>query len=113
MSPPIHVVPSSSHMTTPIRKRPATVALLALVLGYGVASAAPVQIESGTLQGVEADGLSIYKGVPYAAAPLGDLRWREPQAAKSWKGVRKANAFAPACMQTGVSMPGETLPAVS
>jgi len=89
------------------------VALLALVLGYGVASAAPVQIESGTLQGVEADGLSIYKGVPYAAAPLGDLRWREPQAANSWKGVRKANAFAPACMQTGVSMPGETPPAVS
>jgi len=89
------------------------VAALVLLGWQGLVLATPVQIESGTLQGVEADGLSIYKGVPYAAAPLGDLRWREPQAANSWKGVRKANAFAPACMQTGVSMPGETPPAVS
>jgi para-nitrobenzyl esterase len=87
--------------------------LWVLVLGCGVAWAAPVQIESGTLQGVEAQGLSIYKGIPYAAAPLGELRWRAPQPVRSWKGVRKATTFAPACLQTGVSMPGEAPPAVS
>jgi para-nitrobenzyl esterase len=88
-------------------------ALLTLMFSLGAAWAAPVQTESGAIQGVDGNGLSIYKGIPYARAPLGELRWVEPQAAKPWKGVRKASAFAPACMQTGVSMPGETPPAVS
>jgi para-nitrobenzyl esterase len=57
--------------------------------------------------------LTVYKGVPFAAPPLSDLRWREPQPVKPWQGVRAADAFAPACMQTSVSMPGETPPAVS
>ena len=87
--------------------------MLALLLGCGVASAAPVLIESGALQGVDAKGLTIYKGVPYAAPPVGEFRWREPQPVRPWTGVRKAVAFAPACMQTGVSMPGETPPEVS
>ena len=100
-------------MKTAMQKSPAAVPLLALVFGYGMASAAPAKIESGALQGVEANGLSIYRGVPYATPPLGDLRWREPQPVKAWKRVRKATTFAPACMQSGVSMPGETPPAVS
>ena len=87
--------------------------MLALLLGWGVASAAPVLIESGALQGEDAKGLTIYKGVPYAAPPVGEFRWREPQPVRPWTGVRKAVAFAPACMQTGVSMPGETPPEVS
>src|SRR5258708_15805986 len=86
---------------------------MGLLLGDGVASATPVHSESGALQGVDANGLSMYKGVPYAAPALGELRWREPQPVRPWKGVRKAVAFAPACMQTGVSMPGEAPPAVS
>src|SRR6201998_3495813 len=100
-------------MKSPLRKVWEPIALLTLVLGPGAAFAAAVHVESGALQGVDANGLSIYKGVPYAAAPLGELRWREPRSVKSWKGVRRATAFAPACMQTGVSMPGETPPAVS
>jgi para-nitrobenzyl esterase len=43
---------------------------------------------------------------------VGDLRWRPPQHAAPWTGTRKASAFAPACMQVGVSMPGETPPKV-
>lgn len=86
---------------------------MAFLLGHAVACASPVQIESGALQGVEANGLLIYKGVPYASPPLAELRWREPQPVKPWRGVRKAPAFAPACMQVGVSMPGESPPAVS
>jgi para-nitrobenzyl esterase len=109
----INIAPLDYYMKPLLPKSQATVALLALVLAHGVALATAVHVESGALQGVDANGLSIYKGIPYAAPPLGDLRWREPQAVKSWKGVRKATAFAPACMQTGVSMPGETAPAIS
>jgi para-nitrobenzyl esterase len=105
--------PLDHYMKTPLWKIQWPVALLAIMLGHGVALATPVRVESGGLQGVDANGLSIYKGVPYAAPPLGELRWREPQPVRPWKGVRKATAFAPACMQTGVSMPGETPPVVS
>jgi para-nitrobenzyl esterase len=73
----------------------------------------PIAIESGALQGVSADGLILYKGVPYAAPPLGLMRWREPQRVNPWTGVRRADAFAPACPQKGVSMPGETPPVTS
>src|ERR1700692_2022868 len=104
---------SPSHVEPRLRKSRGPALLLVLVLGHGVAVSPPVKIESGAVQGAYANGLSIYKGVPYAAAPLGELRWREPQPVRAWKGVRKATAFAPACMQTGLSMPGETPPAVS
>ena len=73
----------------------------------------PVRIDSGRLQGVAAHGLTVYKGVPFAAAPVGPLRWREPAPVIPWRGVRQADRFAPACMQTGVSMPGETPPRTS
>jgi para-nitrobenzyl esterase len=69
--------------------------------------------EAGTISGVRSNGLSVYKGVPFAAPPVGDMRWRPPAPVASWTGTRKAEAFAPACMQAGVSMPGETPPSVS
>ncbi len=72
-----------------------------------------ITTESGVISGVSEGGLSVYKGVPFAAPPVGDLRWRSPVPVAHWTGTRKADAFAPACMQTGVSMPGETPPAVS
>lgn len=86
---------------------------LALALAAGVVHARPVRTEAGLVEGVSEDGLSVYKGVPFAAAPVGSLRWREPRPPVPWSGVRKAQNFAPACMQTGVSMPGETPPKVS
>ena len=97
---------------SPSRSR-AAAWLLTMVLGQGLARGATVQVDSGFLQGTDANGLRIYKGIPYAAPPLGELRWREPQRVRAWNGVRSATAFAPACMQAGVSMPGETPPAVS
>ena len=69
--------------------------------------------DSGTISGVRENGLSVYKGVPFAAPPVGDLRWRPSAPVTPWAGTRKTDAFAPACMQTGASMPGETPPAVS
>ena len=88
-------------------------AAFALMLAAGVVQASPVRTEAGLVEGVAEDGLTVYRGVPYAATPVGELRWRAPRPAASWEGVRKAERFAPACMQTGVSMPGETPPAVS
>ena len=68
-----------------------------------------LRIDSGVLSGAAAgEGVSAWLGLPYAAAPVGDLRWRPPAPAMPWRGVRPASAFAPACMQKGVSMPGET-----
>jgi len=78
-----------------------------------VAVGQQVVTESGAISGVFANGLRVYKGIPFAAPPVGDLRWRPPVHAAPWTGTRKADSFAPACMQVGVSMPGETTPAVS
>jgi para-nitrobenzyl esterase len=85
----------------------------ALCLIAAGAWAKPAQVESGVIQGVTNGTLTIYRGVPFAAPPVGELRWREPQPAVPWKGKRQAISFAPACMQKGVSMPGEKPPATS
>src|SRR5579863_9356064 len=87
--------------------------VLAAIELAGVVVAQRVVTESGAISGVGEGGLNTYKGVPFAAPPLGDLRWRAPAPVAAWTGTRKADAFAPACMQLGVSMPGEMPPAVS
>ena len=86
---------------------------LAPALLASVTVAQQVLTESGALSGIRANGLTVYKGIPFAAPPVGDLRWRPPVHAATWTGTRKADAFAPACAQAGVSMPGETPPAIS
>ena len=83
------------------------------IFGVSFAQSPQTATESGPISGVRADGLDVYRGIPFAAPPIGDLRWREPSRVAPWTGTRKADTFAPACMQTGVSMPGETPPAVS
>jgi hypothetical protein len=59
------------YMKNPLWKNPATATLWALVLGHSVAWAAPIQVESGALQGADAHGLSIYKGVPVRRGACG------------------------------------------
>ncbi len=62
----------------------------------------PVPLESGKisgLPGVNAD-VRVFKGIPYAASPVGNLRWRAPSPAPHWDGVRTADKFSAACMQT-------------
>ena len=56
---------------------------------------------SGRLAGVQKD-VCVYKGIPFAAPPLGQLRWRPPQAVKPWEGVRACTEFGPACPQPKV-----------
>jgi para-nitrobenzyl esterase len=53
----------------------------------------------GQLMGSVDGGAIAFKGIPYAAAPVGDLRWREPQPAPAWQGIRQANAFGKSCIQ--------------
>ncbi|MEO5944493.1 MAG: carboxylesterase family protein [Ferruginibacter sp.] len=62
---------------------------------------AAVKVNEGMLQGTSHDGLTVYKGVPFAAPPVGDLRWRAPQPAAKWQGIKQATQFAPAPMQGG------------
>lgn len=61
----------------------------------------PVKVNEGLLQGTFEDGLMVYKGIPFAAPPVGDLRWRAPQPAAKWAGVRQADKYAPAPVQGG------------
>jgi para-nitrobenzyl esterase len=57
------------------------------------------KVTGGTVEGVVKDDIASFKGIPFAAPPVGDLRWRAPQPVKPWEGVRKAFEFAPAPMQ--------------
>ena len=90
----------------------AAVAVGGLVAGVSVsgASAAPtaphgpgtglvVTTAGGTLRGKAAAGTDEFLGIPYAAPPVGALRWRPPQPAARWHGVRDATTFAPHCPQ--------------
>ena len=59
-----------------------------------------VSISTGQLRGsLTADGVAVFKNIPFAQPPVGDLRWREPLPAKAWTGVRDATAFGPMCNQ--------------
>jgi para-nitrobenzyl esterase len=57
------------------------------------------EVTGGTVEGVVKDGIASFKGIPFAAPPVGDLRWRAPQPVKPWQGARKAYDFAPGPMQ--------------
>lgn len=61
-----------------------------------------VKTLNGTLEGTNESGLHVFRGVPYAAPPVGEFRWREPQPVKNWTGVRKADKFGPRAMQLPV-----------
>jgi len=79
------------------------IALTGMYAGHaqGDKPGAPLaKTSNGVLEGsVEASGIHSFKGVPFAAPPVGELRFREPQPVHSWKGVRKADKFGPRAMQ--------------
>ena len=81
---------------------------LLLLIGVFSASAAraadEVTVASGKLQGTtnEDHTVRMFKGIPFAAAPVGPLRWKAPQPAPAWSGVRQADKFGSACLQTDV-----------
>ena len=59
----------------------------------------PIKIDTGSISGISGKDPSVrvFKGIPYAAPPVGDLRWRAPQPAAKWDGVRAADQFSPTC----------------
>jgi para-nitrobenzyl esterase len=58
-----------------------------------------VRIDSGALRGTVVDGVQVFKGIPFAAPPVGEWRWRPPQPVTPWDGVRAAQDYAPFCVQ--------------
>jgi para-nitrobenzyl esterase len=77
-----------SVLTVPVRAEPAA------------PPTSPVAVTGGDIAGSRADTLNIYLGIPFAAPPVGDLRWRAPQPVVHWKGIRQVTRFSPACAQT-------------
>jgi para-nitrobenzyl esterase len=67
-----------------------------------------VAVETGALKGAIADGVASWKGIPFAAPPVGALRWRAPQPAAPWQGERDATAYGHDCMQ--VPFPSDAAP---
>ena len=63
-------------------------------------------VETGDVEGVADGSLAVYKAIPYAAPPVGNLRWKAPQPAKAWKGVRVCDTFGP--MPPQPTRPGRT-----
>jgi para-nitrobenzyl esterase len=66
---------------------------------FAQASGPVVAIQAGKVQGATADGVSSWKGIPFAAPPVGALRWRAPQPVAAWSGVRPATEYSHDCMQ--------------
>jgi para-nitrobenzyl esterase len=58
-----------------------------------------VTVDTGRVKGVANNGVTAFKGIPFAAPPVGPLRWKGPQPVSAWGGVRKAEKFGPRCMQ--------------
>ncbi len=85
-------------------KRTFIAAAAALLLPSAAMAAGPqIALPQGTVEGISQYAVDSFKGIPYAAPPVGALRWRAPQAPASWQGVRVADRFAPDCMQVPVS----------
>jgi len=61
----------------------------------------PVQLDSGLISGgpISSTGIRVFRGIPFAAPPVGDLRWRPPRPVTSWDGVRAAEEFGSVCVQ--------------
>ncbi|HEU4959151.1 MAG TPA: carboxylesterase family protein [Sphingomonas sp.] len=81
---------------------------LAFVTASTIAHAASgpvVKLDTGAIRGVTDEGVESFKGIPYAAPPVGPLRWRPPQSAAHWSGIRDATAYGHDCMQARA--PGE------
>ena len=70
-----------------------------------------VETRQGKVRGIEASGLSVFRGIPYAAPPVGARRWLPPAPAESWSGERVATAFARVCPQNAIQL--DTLPILS
>jgi para-nitrobenzyl esterase len=93
-----------------LRGRKVTMMVAAIMFSIMAAAQAqvtgdPVNVDGGQISGKWRANASVraYLGIPFAAPPVGDLRWKPPQPVTAWDGVRPAHAYAPRCMQVGRS----------
>ena len=78
------------------------VAALATIFLTGAGTAESLQIEGGQIADAapDASGIRVFKGIPYAAPPVGELRWKAPQPVQPWNGVRSIAEWGPRCVQS-------------
>lgn len=79
-----------------------TLAAMFLTIGASAQEAPQVETGNGILEGINESGIKVFKGVPFAAPPVGNLRWAAPQPVQKWDGIRKADEFGPNPMQENV-----------
>jgi para-nitrobenzyl esterase len=81
-------------------------ALFLACLNISTTLAATVQVDTGLLEGTDEHGQQVFRGIPFAAPPINENRWREPQPLQPWSGTRQATEFGPACAQGTVNPDG-------
>jgi para-nitrobenzyl esterase len=91
-------------------RRAITLCGVLVALMVGLPATAAITTDSGELQGIEQSGVTAYLGVPFAAPPVGDLRWRAPHQISHWTGVRVADHVGNSCMQVRLQGPGARIP---
>lgn len=74
-------------------------AALSLFLFAASAQAAPIDVDGGLVEGEARNGSLLFRGIPFAAPPVGELRWKPPQPVMPWRGVRQSLAQPASCMQ--------------
>jgi len=84
-----------------LRQKNILLSVLPLLVGYTstVYATAMVSISEGEIHGITESGIDVFKGIPYAKPPVGDLRWRAPQPMDKWSGVLDATQYGHDCMQ--------------
>lgn len=86
-------------------KCPAWFFTLLMLKVFAACADTGVAIDAGTVTGIQSNGITAYKGIPFAAAPIGGLRWKPPVAQLAWPTTLRADAYGPDCMQKPV--PGD------
>src|SRR5436305_14382511 len=78
------------------------IVLCGLLLSIGAFAAQPIRIESGQVAGFPGrnKSITVYKGIPFAAPPVGDKRWHAAEPPLKWQGIRAADRFGANCIQT-------------
>ena len=84
-------------------KKQLTILAVSLMAALAWGQSSIVKVEGGMVQGVPSatSDVTVFRGIPYAAPPVGDLRWKRPQPVVKWKGVKVADTFSNICWQPG------------
>ena len=72
-------------------------------------SEATVRLDDGIVQGTLEDGIAVFRGIPFAAPPVGELRWKAPQPVEPWQGIMKADNYAPVPVQVRTQWMGDEI----